>query len=148
MTDDPFDLRRFMLAQTPVFATVVEELTAGRKQTHWMWFIFPQLRGLGSSRMAQHYGIGSLDEARAYLAHGELGTRLRVSTECVLGIADRSLGDIFGAPDDVKFGSSMTLFALAEHVPQSIFRKAIERYCNGIMDERTVALLRRDGNLQ
>jgi uncharacterized protein (DUF1810 family) len=138
---DRFDLERFVTAQAPVFDQVLAELQAGRKRSHWMWFVFPQLRGLGSSSMATFYGIGSLAEAQAYLAHPVLGQRLRRCTEAVLAIEDRSLHDIFGAPDDLKFRSSMTLFALAEDSERSPFREALERRCEGKMDERTRALL-------
>src|SRR5438046_1700808 len=106
---EPFDLERFLTAQAPVFETVLEELKAGRKRSHWMWFIFPQLRGLGWSPTAQFYGIGKLKEARAYLAHSVLGPRLLICTEAVLAIRGRSLHEIFGFPDDLKFRSSMTL---------------------------------------
>lgn len=140
-SSDPFDLERFVTAQAPVFSTVMEELTAGRKRSHWIWFIFPQLRGLGRSATAEFYGIGSLDEARAYLAHALLGPRLDLCTRTVLAVEDRSLHEIFGSPDDLKFCSSMTLFALAAPNEKSIFRQAIERWCQGRMDERTLALL-------
>src|SRR5580765_7074701 len=103
-TADPFELARF---QTPVFPTVLAELKVGRKCTHWMWFIFPQLRGLGSSSMATFYGVSSLNEARAYLAHPLLGPRLELCTRTVLEIPNRSLHEIFGSPDDTKFQSSM-----------------------------------------
>src|SRR6187431_3229255 len=111
--DDPHQLERFVEAQTPVFDTVLDELRTGRKRSHWMWFIFPQLRGLGRSPNAQFYGIASLDEARAYLAHPELGPRLDLATRAVLSTKGLSICQIFGSPDDVKFHSSMTLFALA-----------------------------------
>ena len=110
---DSFDLERFVTAQAPVFATAPAELQAGEKRSHWMWFVFPQLRGLGHSAMAMRYGIGSLDEARAYLAHPLLGPRLIECTCAVLAIEGRPLHAIFGSPDDVKFCSSMTLFSLA-----------------------------------
>ncbi len=139
--DDPFDLERFVTAQAPVFQTALGELKAGQKRSHWMWFVFPQLRGLGRSSMAQFYGVGSLDEARAYLAHPLLGTRLKLCTQTVLAIKERSLHAIFGAPDDIKFHSSMTLFARAAADDDSAFRRALDRYCEGRMDERTLALL-------
>jgi uncharacterized protein (DUF1810 family) len=103
---DPFDLQRFVTAQAAVFASALEELKKGRKRTHWMWFVFPQLRGLGSSSMATFYGIGSLEEARAYFAHSLLGPRLVLCTETVLAIKGKTLREIFGSPDDLKFGSS------------------------------------------
>lgn len=138
MTRDPFDLDRFVTAQHPLIGAVQAELAAGRKRTHWMWFVFPQLAGLGHSAMARHYGLGSLDEARAYLAHPVLGPRLRQCTDLVLAASDRSLHDIFGAPDDLKFRSSMTLFALAGG---GAFRRAIEGPCGGRPDQRTLDLL-------
>ena len=108
-----------------------------------MWFVFPQLRGLGHSAMAMRYGIGSLDEARAYLAHPLLGPRLVECTRAVLAIEGRSLHAIFGSPDDMKFCSSMTLFSLAADEGESVFRQALDRYCDGRADERTLALLGR-----
>ena len=108
---DPFALERFVEAQAPAFAAALNELKAGRKRGHWMWFVFPQLRGLGHSAAATFYGIGSLDEARAFLAHPLLGPRLILVTETVLAVEGRSLQAIFGSPDDVKFCSCMTLFA-------------------------------------
>jgi uncharacterized protein (DUF1810 family) len=139
MAADPFDLERFVAAQTGVFATVEDELRAGRKRSHWMWFIFPQLRGLGHSPTAQFYALGSLDEARAYLAHPVLGLRLVRCTEHVLALTGRNPNAIFGSPDDLKFHSSMTLFALANEAPESVFRKALERYFDGRPDDPTVA---------
>jgi uncharacterized protein (DUF1810 family) len=139
--EDPFNLQRFVQAQAPVFDTVVNELRAGRKRTHWIWFIFPQLRGLGHSSLAQFYGVGSLDEARAYLEHAQLGPNLRLCTETVLAVVGRSLNAIFGSPDDLKFRSSMTLFAVAADEPDSVFRRALERYCDGNADGQTLALL-------
>ena len=124
---DPFDLDRFVAAQERVIGTVRAELRAGRKQTHWMWFIFPQLRGLGGSPIAQRYAIESREEAAAYLAHPVLGTRLRECTTLVTQIAGRSAREIFGAPDDLKFRSSMTLFAHAT-ADNRIFLDAIAKY--------------------
>ena len=138
---DPFDLQRFVLAQAPVFETVLGELRAGRKRSHWMWFIFPQARGLGRSSTAQFYGIASGDEARAYLAHQLLGHRLELCTNAVLDSSAPSLHAIFGTPDDMKFRSCMTLFALAAPATDSVFRRALNRWCEGGMDERTAALL-------
>lgn len=108
---DPFRLQRFVDAQDPVYDAVRDELRAGRKRTHWMWFVFPQLAGLGRSDMARRYAIASRDEAIAYLAHPVLGPRLRECARLVLDIEDRSIGEIFGAPDDLKLRSSLTLFA-------------------------------------
>jgi uncharacterized protein (DUF1810 family) len=138
---DPFDLERFVTAQAPVFDRALAELQAGRKRSHWMWFIFPQLRGLGFSTTARLYGIASLAEARAYLAHPQLGPRLESCTRDVLAIENRSLHDIFGTPDDMKFGSCMTLFSLAADGDDSSFRTALDRYCGGRQDERTMELL-------
>ena len=139
-SDPAFDLDRFVTAQTPVFTTALAELKAGRKRSHWMWYIFPQLRGLGHSWTATFYGISSLDEARTYLTHPTLGPRLTVCTQAVLGIRDSTLNAIFGSPDDLKFCSSMTLFALASGEGESVFRRALDRYCEGRLDERTAAL--------
>jgi uncharacterized protein (DUF1810 family) len=141
LTDDRFNLERFIAAQAPVYETVVRELGEGHKRTHWMWFIFPQLRGLGRSSTAQFFGISSLDEARAYLAHPELGARLAACVELVLELGEGSLNAIFGSPDDIKFCSSMTLFAVAADAPESVFRQALRRYCDGIGDAQTLALL-------
>lgn len=138
---DAFDLQRFVTAQAPVFDAALEELRAGRKRSHWMWFVFPQLRGLARSSRSQFYGIASLDEARAYLAHPLLGSRLALCTSAVLESGGRSLHAIFGAPDDVKFVSSMTLFALAAPDADNAYRKALERWNEGRMDERTLALI-------
>jgi uncharacterized protein (DUF1810 family) len=138
----PFNLERFVTAQAPVFAAALDELKAGRKRSHWMWFVFPQLRGLGSSPMAQFYGIGSLAEARAYLAHPVLRPRLHLCIEAVLATKGKSLHEIFGSPDDMKFRSSITLFALASDDNGSIFRRALDAHCAGRMDERTVDLLK------
>jgi uncharacterized protein (DUF1810 family) len=110
---DLFNLERFVKAQEPVFRSVLNELRAGRKRSHWMWFVFPQLRGLGRSSTAEYYGISSLAEARAYLAHPVLGPRLDLGTTTVLEIQAPSLNAIFGSPDDMKFRSCVTLFALA-----------------------------------
>ncbi len=136
VSDVPFDLERFIAAQDPVYHRVVAELRAGRKTSHWMWFVFPQIAGLGFSAMAQRYAISSLDEARAYLAHRLLGPRLRESTRLVLDVEGRDAHTIFGAPDDLKFRSSMTLFAHA--APQEIlFRDALEKYYGGVEDPAT-----------
>ena len=138
---DPFDLERFASAQASIFSQVLAELTSGRKRGHWMWFVFPQLRGLGRSSTAEFYGIGSLDEARAYLAHPVLGPRLTQCTEALLAVEGRSLLAILGSPDDLKFCSSMTLFSRADDGTDSVFRQALDRFCAGRMDERTLALL-------
>lgn len=138
---DPFDLKRFVTAQAPVFAAALEELKKGRKRTHWMWFVFPQLRGLGFSSMAALYGIGSLAEARAYLAHPLLGPRLVLCAETVVAVKGKTLREIFGTPDDLKFGSSMTLFARASDDDGVVFRRAVELCCRGRLDDQTLALL-------
>ncbi|MGD0474427.1 MAG: DUF1810 domain-containing protein [Candidatus Velthaea sp.] len=139
--NDPFELQRFVAAQAPVFEIVLAELAAGRKRTHWIWFIFPQLRGLGHSSMAHRYGIASLAEARAYLAHPLLGPRLITCTHGVLSHEGRSLNAIFGTPDDLKFRSSMTLFALASNAAENEFRQALNRFCDGNEDAGTRAIL-------
>lgn len=141
MRSDPFDLDRFVLAQAPVYDIALAELLGGRKLTHWMWFVFPQLRGLGHSSMAQRYGIDSLDEARAYLAHPVLGPRLRESVSAVLDSGETSLRTIFGSPDDMKFRSSMTLFSIAANGAEPRFDAALEKFCGGVRDERTLAAL-------
>ena len=135
-----FDLNRFVTAQAPVFETVVAELEAGRKRTHWMWFVFPQLRGLGVSQTARFYGIASLAEASAYHAHNLLGPRLQRCTLLVLDSNAPSLHAIFGSPDDMKFRSCMTLFEKAAP-GQNEFGRALERWCAGERDERTLQLL-------
>lgn len=141
MTDCDFDLERFVTAQAPVFDTVLAELSEGHKRTHWMWFIFPQLRALGRSSTAQFYGISSLAEAQAYLAHPVLGTRLDQCTRIVLQSRARSLHEIFGSPDDLKFKSCMTLFEVAE--PEAhLFGQALDRWCAGKCDDSTLELLR------
>src|SRR6056297_1672618 len=110
---DPYDLERFVTAQEQVIGSVKRELRGGRKRSHWMWFVFPQIAGLGRSEMAQRYAIDSLEEARAYLAHPVLWPRLRECTELVLNIEGRTANEVFGSPDDLKFRSSMTLFERA-----------------------------------
>ena len=138
---DPFNLERFVDAQAPVFETVLAELRAGRKRTHWMWFVFPQLAGLGRSSTARFYGIGSLDEARAYLAHPVLGPRLDLCTRIVLASEAPSLHALFGSPDDLKFRSCMTLFAQMADARDNPFRQALDRWCGGQPDEQTLALI-------
>ena len=138
---DPFDLDRFLLAQAPVYDMVLAELIGGKKLSHWMWFVFPQLRGLGRSPTAQQFGIDTLDEARAYLAHPVLGTRLRECVNAVLDCGETSLHEIFGSPDDMKFCSSMTLHALAARGDGEIFEMALAKFCGGRKDEQTLALL-------
>ena len=134
--NDPFNLQRFVEAQDPVYDRVRAELTAGEKRSHWMWFIFPQIAGLGWSSTAARYAIASLDEAKAYLEHPILGPRLIECTELVNRVQGRSVSDIFGYPDDLKFRSSMTLFAKAAPQNQA-FKFAIEKYFKGEFDHRT-----------
>jgi uncharacterized protein (DUF1810 family) len=137
---DPYDLERFVQAQAAVMPQVLQELRAGRKRTHWMWFVFPQLRALGQSPTAKRYGIASLDEARAYMSHPVLGPRLIQCTELVRTIEGQTLHDIFGSPDDMKFRSSMTLFARASPAT-AVFAEALQQLCAGNPDPRTEALL-------
>lgn len=126
MADDPYNLSRFVLAQEPVYESVLAELKAGRKRTHWMWFVFPQAAGLGHSPMSRKYAISSDDEARAYLADPLLGARLRECTQLVFEIEGKTIHDIFGSPDDLKFRSSMTLFSGV--APQdALFKTALRR---------------------
>jgi uncharacterized protein (DUF1810 family) len=133
----------FVAAQAPVYAEVEAELRAGRKTSHWMWFVFPQLSGLGHSDMARRYALGSLGAARAYLAHPVLGPRLRHCTGLVNAVEGRSAHDIFGSPDDLKFHSSMTLFHLAAP-EEGLFTTALDRYFAGREDRATLDLLEGD----
>ena len=134
---DRFDLDRFVRAQQPVLAQVLEELRDGRKRSHWMWFVFPQLSGLGHSATARHYAIASRQEAIAYLAHPLLGPRLIACGELVNQVRNRSVQQIFGNPDDLKFRSSMTLFA-ALRPAATVFRDALARYFDGVPDQATI----------
>jgi uncharacterized protein (DUF1810 family) len=136
-SSDPYDLERFVIAQNPVFEQVRAELRDGRKQSHWIWFIFPQLKGLGTSAMANEYGIGSRGEAVAYVKHATLGPRLRECTQLVNAIEGRPLRHILGSPDDLKFRSSMTLFALVAG-EDDLFQSALQKYCGGEMDQWTI----------
>ena len=138
--DDPFDLSRFLKAQEPVYEHVLSELRRGQKRTHWMWFIFPQIDGLGFSATTKYYAIKSLEEARHYLAHPVLGVRLRECTETVLVVEGRSVSEIFGYPDDLKLKSSMTLFACVPNSP-SVFDQVLDKYFRGERDAKTLALL-------
>jgi uncharacterized protein (DUF1810 family) len=138
--DDIHDLQRFVAAQEPVFAQVCRELAAGEKRSHWMWFVFPQIAGLGHSPTARRFAIASQDEARAYLAHPLLGPRLRQCVTLVNAVEGRSAHDIFGSPDDVKFRSSMTLFAAAAS-DREIFLAALQKYYGGAPDPLTMARL-------
>ncbi|MFN0218097.1 MAG: DUF1810 domain-containing protein [Hyphomicrobium sp.] len=139
MTDDPFDLARFEHAQSFCIDAALRELRAGQKQTHWMWFVFPQMRGLGSSPRAVKYGISGREEALAYLAHPVLGPRLVACIELVIAAAPRSVRDIFGAPDDLKFHSSMTLFDAVK--PNDFYATALDLYFGGARDQKTLQLL-------
>ena len=140
MPTDLFHLQRFVEAQSSVYPQVHAELTAGLKRSHWMWFIFPQIAGLGSSPTAQRFAIRSMDEATAYLAHPVLGLRLRECTSLVLTHPDRSAADIFSYPDDLKFHSSLTLFAVAD--PDTpLFRNALDTFFGGARDEATLSHL-------
>lgn len=134
------DLDRFVTAQNPVYAQALGELRAGRKQGHWMWFVFPQLDGLGRSPTARQFAIQSRAEALEYLAHPLLGARLRECTEALLAVPDPSISAILGSPDDLKFRSSMTLFSELSG-PGSVFEKALARFYAGKPDARTLELL-------
>ena len=134
------DLERFIVAQAPHMAAVQAELAAGRKRTHWMWFVFPQLRGLGHSQMARHFGLQSAAEARAYLAHPVLGPRLRDGVELVLAVPGRSAHEIFGSPDDLKLCSCLTLFRAID-AQDGVFDRALARFFDGQADPRTLQLL-------
>lgn len=140
MDDDPFDLRRFVDAQAGVWAAVVAELAAGDKRTHWMWFVFPQLRGLGTSATAVRYAISGLDEARDYLAHPTLGPRLLDSAGRLFAHRGRSARDMLGSPDDLKLRSSMTLFEGA--APDArVFADVLGTFYGGQRDARTLSML-------
>ena len=141
--NDPYNLQRFVEAQRRCYGRVCSELTAGRKTSHWMWFIFPQWKGLGQSPTAILYAIASRGEAEAYLAHSVLGPCLIECTQLVNGVVGRTVEQIFGDPDYLKFRSSMTLFAnvVAEN---AVFLKALAKYFNGKPDQRTIDLLRRN----
>lgn len=135
--DDPYNLQRFVEAQDPVFQRVCSELRSGSKRSHWMWFIFPQIRGLGQSAVSVKYSISSLAEAEAYLTHSVLGPRLRECTRLVNHVDGRSVEDIFGYPDDLKFHSSITLFARATPDNQ-VFMDALQKYFRGEFDQLTL----------
>ena len=139
---DPFELSRFVDAQAPVYDSVVEELTAGRKVGHWMWFVFPQIAGLGQSWMAERYAISGREEARAYAEHPVLGSRLNACTQLVLSVEGRSARQIFGGIDELKFRSCLTLFERSAADP-AIFRAALAKYFAGEPDPLTLDLLAR-----
>jgi uncharacterized protein (DUF1810 family) len=135
---DPYRLHRFVDAQASCFEQVRAELAAGKKRSHWMWFIFPQLEGLGSSPMAQRFAISGIEEAKAYLAHPVLADRLRDCTALVNAVSGRPIEDIFGYPDHLKFHSSVTLFAEASHPENKVFNEALTKYFNGVRDKPTM----------
>jgi len=141
---DPYDLQRFVDAQGAVYGNAIAELRQGRKRSHWMWFIFPQIAGLGFSAMAQRYAIGSRAEAVAYLAHDVLGPRLIECTRLVLDVSGKPILDILGSPDDMKFRSSMTLFG--EVSDGSVFNDAIVKYYREGKDQATLDILARLGH--
>lgn len=143
--DDTFHLQRFVDAQASAYPQARAELAGGEKRSHWMWFIFPQVRGLGSSAMAQRFAISGLPEAHAYLLHPVLGPRLRECTALVNAAKSRTLDQIFGYPDDLKFHSSVTLFTAADEIPDSVFRAALDTHCGGKSDSRTLAVLAATG---
>jgi uncharacterized protein (DUF1810 family) len=138
--NDPFQLSRFVSAQDKVYDRVLAELKSGRKRSHWMWFVFPQIEGLGFSSTTQYYSIKSLEEARQYLEHPLLGKRLRQCAEAILALEELSASSIFGYPDDMKLKSSMTLFAAVTEV-KSVFGRVLDKYYQGNRDERTLAIL-------
>ncbi|MHA6495343.1 DUF1810 domain-containing protein [Pseudomonas borbori] len=138
--NDPYQLQRFVDAQQPIFEQALAELQAGRKRTHWMWFVFPQLQGLGHSATARHYGISGADEARAYLEHPLLGPRLERCTQALLQGHERSATRIFGSPDDLKLRSCMSLFA-AVSAPGSSFQQVLDAFYDGQPDPATLAKL-------
>jgi uncharacterized protein (DUF1810 family) len=137
---EDFDFEDFALAQEATFPAALAELKAGHKETHWMWFIFPQIAGLGSSSMAKRFAIKSCAEARAYLRHPVLGERLIQCCHALLSVEGRSASEILGYPDDVKLRSSMTLFSLADP-SEPVFREVIKKYFGGEFDQRTVELV-------
>ena len=137
---DPHHLRRFVDAQKDGYARALEEIRAGRKQSHWMWYVFPQVEGLGASAMSRRYAITSVAEAEAYLAHPVLGPRLVACSEAVLAVEGRSAREIFGAPDDQKLRSCATLFARVSP-PGSVFERVLARYFGGAPDDRTLQRL-------
>src|SRR5262249_27628323 len=138
--DDPHNLRRFVEAQEEDFERALSELKSGKKRTHWMWYIFPQLDGLGFSSTAKHYSIKSIEEARAYLDHPVLGPRLLECAEEVVRIEGRSATEIFGSPDDLKLRSCATLFACISP-PGSVFERLLEKFYGGRRDDKTLRLL-------
>jgi len=137
---DPHDLQRFLVPQEEMYARALQEIKAGHKRSHWMWFIFPQFKGLGYSAASRYFAIQSLDEARAYLAHATLGPRLRDCVEAALAVEDRTAHDIFGSPDDMKLQSCATLFASVSEAG-SVFERLLAKYYDGQRDGKTVELI-------
>jgi uncharacterized protein (DUF1810 family) len=137
----PDEFEHFLQAQSTIYERVRGELTHGRKRSHWMWFIFPQLKGLGYSPTSLKYGIDSLEQAQRYVAHGILGPRLTVCTERVLQVQNRTASEIFGYPDDLKLRSSLTLFSLC-CPPPSVFAQALDKYFSGEPDPKTLQILK------
>ena len=140
MADDPHDLKRFLDAQDGIYDDALDEIRAGRKRSHWMWFIFPQYAGLGFSPTSQHFAIDSAAEARAYLAHPVLGSRLVECAEATLSVEGRTAREIFGSPDDLKLRSSATLFASVSP-DGSVFHRLLDRFFDGQPDRRTLELM-------
>lgn len=143
--NDPFDLSRFMTAQDKIYETAIAELRSGQKRTHWMWYIFPQIDGLAKSTTSKYYAIKSIEEAREYLNHPILGTRLLECATVVFGIKGRSISEIFDDPDDLKLKSSMTLFAYLTDT-ESVFASILARYFNGDRDVKTLHILEQLNN--
>ncbi len=143
--DDPYDLNRFLRAQEIDYEQVVSEIRSGRKRSHWMWYVFPQIDGLGFSPLSKLYSIKSLGEAGAYLAHAVLGPRLVECAEAVVSIEGRSATEVFGSPDDLKLKSCATLFACVSP-PGSVFDRLLGKYYRGLRDGKTLRLLGIDGN--
>jgi len=138
--DDPFDLNRFLKAQDNDYNDILAEIKAGEKRTHWMWYVFPQIDGLAFSSMSKLYSIKSIEEAKAYFRHPLLGPRLRECAEAVVAVEGRSVGEIFGSPDDLKLRSSATLFASVSP-PGSVFERILEKYYRGLRDDKSLRLL-------
>ena len=140
--NDPFELNRFLKAQERMYNQALRELKEGHKRSHWIWYIFPQLDGLGYSANAKYYGIKSIEEAQQYLEHPILGKRLLECTEAVLAVENKTISEIMNYPDDLKLKSSMTLFNCVANIPDSVFLQVLARYYNGQQDVRTIELLK------
>lgn len=139
-------MNRFLIAQERVFDQALFEIQSGKKRTHWMWFVFPQLKGLGFSEMAQYYSIQSLDEAKEYLNHPILGQRLKHITHELLLLSENDANVVFGSPDDMKLKSCMTLFSLIDSSKERVFRKVLDKYFNGEVDVKTIDLIHEENN--